>query len=95
MQKEALKDDLDEADIKVEQCRDVLAGEMFSLLRKENEISQYILQLLKLQRGYHESALENLEKMIPILEKKIGNFYIIWCYCTMVLFLYFNGNHQI
>lgn len=72
-----MKDDLDEADTKVEQCRDVLAAEMFSLLKKENELSQYILQLLKLQRGYHESALKNLEKIIPELERRIGmtNYY--------------------
>lgn len=31
-----------------------------------------MLQILKLQRGYHESALKNLEKVIPELEKKIG-----------------------
>lgn len=77
MQKESLRDDMDEADTKVEQGRDVLAAEMFSLLRKENELSQYVLQLLKLQRGYHESALKNLEKVIPHLEKQIGNFYMI------------------
>lgn len=69
-----LKDDLDEADTKVEQCRDVLAAEMFTLLKKENELSQYMLQLLKLQRGYHESALKNLEKIIPELEKRIGGY---------------------
>lgn len=66
---------MDEADTKVEQSRDVLAAEMFSLLKKENELSQYMLQLLKLQRGYHESALKNLEKIIPELERTIGGYY--------------------
>ncbi|XP_025831991.1 rho GTPase-activating protein 17-like [Agrilus planipennis] len=72
-QREALKDDMEEADSKVEQHRDVLAAEMFNLLRKESELSQYILQLLKLQRAYHESALKNLEKVIPKLEQNIGD----------------------
>ncbi|KAF2897952.1 hypothetical protein ILUMI_08227 [Ignelater luminosus] len=71
--KEALKDDMEEADIKVEQHRDALAAEMFNLLRKESELAQYMLQLLKLQRAYHESALKNLEKVIPALEQKIGD----------------------
>ncbi|KAJ8983854.1 hypothetical protein NQ317_016459 [Molorchus minor] len=71
--KETLKDDMEEADTKVEQCRDLLAIETFNLLAKENEFSEYVLQLLKLQRGYHESALKNLETIIPQLEKKIGN----------------------
>ncbi|KAK5642294.1 hypothetical protein RI129_008461 [Pyrocoelia pectoralis] len=71
--KEALKDDMEEADIKVEQHRDVLAVEMFSLLRKESEVAQHVLQLLKLQRAYHESALKSLEKIIPSLEQKIGD----------------------
>lgn len=71
--KEALKDDMEEADFKVEQHRDLLAVEMFNLLRRESELAQYMLQLLKLQRAYHESALKNLEKMIPHLEQKIGD----------------------
>lgn len=64
---------MEEADTKVEQSRDALAIEMFNLLARENEFSSYILQLLKLQRGYHESALKNLENIIPQLEKTIGN----------------------
>lgn len=63
---------MEEADSKVEQHRDALASEMFSLLRKESELAQYMLQLLKLQRAYHESALKNLEKVIPKLEQRIG-----------------------
>lgn len=79
--KETVKEDLEEADNKVEQSRDLLAIEMFNILSKENEFSEYILQLLKLQRGYHESALKNLETVIPQLEKKIGT-----SYCIITLF---------
>ncbi|KAJ8912956.1 hypothetical protein NQ315_000011 [Exocentrus adspersus] len=71
--KETVKEDLEEADNKVEQSRDVLAIEMFNILSKENEFAEYLLQLLKLQRGYYESALKNLETVIPQLEKEIGN----------------------
>lgn len=65
---------MEEADSKVEQHRDALASEMFNLLRKESELAQYMLQLLKLQRAYHESALKNLEKVIPKLEQRIGMY---------------------
>lgn len=71
--KETLREDMEEADTKVEQSRDALATEMFSVLGKENEISEYILQLLKVQRSYHESALKNLQALIPQLEKRIGD----------------------
>lgn len=69
---------MEEADSKVEQHRDALASEMFSLLRKESELAQYMLQLLKLQRAYHESALKNLEKVIPKLEQRIGMYVYVF-----------------
>lgn len=72
-QKENLKEDMEEADIKVDQSRDILAVEMFSLLRRENEISSYLLQILKMQRSYHESALKTLADIIPKLEKHIDD----------------------
>lgn len=71
---------MEDAELKVEQTRDALASEMFGFLRKENELSQYMLQILKLQRGYHESALKSLEKIIPELERRIGmRFYFVEC----------------
>lgn len=63
---------MEEAELKVEQCRDSLAAEMFSLLRRESDFAQYMLQLVKLQRAYHESAIHTLEQLIPELEKEIG-----------------------
>ncbi|XP_044268980.1 SH3 domain-binding protein 1-like isoform X2 [Tribolium madens] len=71
--KEALRDDMEEADYKVEQSRDALAYEMFSLLAKENDLAGYMLQILKCQRAYHDSALKHLESVIPELEKQIGD----------------------
>lgn len=73
--KEAIKEDMEEADTKVEQSRDALATEMFNILSRENEFAEYILQFLKLQRIYHENALKNLQTLIPQLEKKIGMYF--------------------
>ncbi|KRT81169.1 hypothetical protein AMK59_5773 [Oryctes borbonicus] len=72
-QKESIKSEMEDADTKVEQSRDALAAEMFNLLRRENELSQYLLQILKLQRAHHESSLKSLECIIPDLERKIGD----------------------
>lgn len=64
---------MEEADYKVEQSRDALAYDMFTLLAKENELAGYLLQILKCQRAYHDSALKHLQEVIPQLEKQIGN----------------------
>lgn len=63
---------MEEADYKVEQSRDALAFEMFTLLSKENDLAGYMLQILKCQRAYHDCALKHLESVIPELEKQIG-----------------------
>lgn len=63
---------MEEADYKVEQSRDALAYEMFSLLARENDLAGYMLQILKCQRAYHECALKHLTDVIPQLEKQIG-----------------------
>lgn len=77
MKNESLKDEWEEAELKFEQCQDTLASEMYAFLRKESEFAQHLLQLVKIQRAYHESALRTLEALIPELEKEIGNIIII------------------
>ncbi|XP_058797155.1 rho GTPase-activating protein 44-like isoform X2 [Phymastichus coffea] len=70
---DSLRDELEEAETKVEQCRDLLAAEMFQLMSKETELAQTIIQYVKLQRAYHESALHCLEDLIPELECYIND----------------------
>ena len=65
---DSLKDELEEIEAKVEQCRDHLAAEMFQLMSRETELAQTVIQYVKLQRAYHESALHCLEDIIPDLE---------------------------
>lgn len=71
---DSLKDELEEAEAKVEQCRDHLAAEMFQLMSRETELAQIIIQYVKLQRAYHESMLHCLEDLIPGLECYISKF---------------------
>jgi hypothetical protein len=49
-----------------------LATEMFQLISREAELAQTIVQYVKLQKAYHESALRILEEKIPELEKNIS-----------------------
>ena len=52
--------------------QDTLATEMFQLISREAELAQTVVQYVKLQRAYHESALKILEERIPELEKNIS-----------------------
>ncbi|KOC62903.1 Rho GTPase-activating protein 17 [Habropoda laboriosa] len=68
-----LREELEDAEAKVEQCRDQLAAEMFQLMSQETELAHTIIQYVKLQRAYHESALHCLEELIPGLESYIND----------------------
>ncbi|XP_017878987.1 rho GTPase-activating protein 44-like isoform X2 [Ceratina calcarata] len=68
-----LREELEEAESRVEQCRDHLAAEMFQLMSRETELAHIIVQYVKLQRAYHESALRCLEELIPGLESYIND----------------------
>ncbi|XP_046413080.1 rho GTPase-activating protein 44-like isoform X1 [Neodiprion fabricii] len=70
---DSLREELEEAEGKVEQCRDQLAAEMFQLMSRETDLAQTIIQYVKLQRAYHESALHCLEDMIPQVESYIND----------------------
>ncbi|XP_044731426.1 SH3 domain-binding protein 1-like [Chrysoperla carnea] len=69
----SLQDDLEEAGQKVEQASDQLAHDMFTLLSKEPEISNYILLHIKLRRQYYENALDVMNRLIPDIENLINN----------------------
>lgn len=73
-----MKEELEDAESKVEQCRDQLAAEMFQLMSRETELAQTIIQYIKLQRAYHESALHCLEDLIPGLESYISKFHVLF-----------------
>ncbi|CAK9815978.1 Rho GTPase-activating protein 44 [Anthophora plagiata] len=70
---DSLREELEDAETKVEQCRDQLAAEMFQLMSRETELAHTIIQYVKLQRAYHESALHCLEELIPGLESYIND----------------------
>ncbi|KAL1131175.1 hypothetical protein AAG570_012411 [Ranatra chinensis] len=66
-----IKDELEEAEGKVEQARETLACDMLQLIAREAELSSVVLEYAKLQRNYHEAAFKILEEIIPEMELAI------------------------
>ncbi|XP_013199854.1 rho GTPase-activating protein 44-like isoform X2 [Amyelois transitella] len=69
----AAREELEEAGIRVEAARDALAADMFALVAKEAQLAHTLLQYVKLQRAYHESALHSLQDTVPELERFIND----------------------
>ncbi|KAL0841106.1 hypothetical protein ABMA28_014863 [Loxostege sticticalis] len=67
------KEELEEAGTRVEAARDALAADMFALVAKEAQLAHTLLQYVKLQRAYHESALHSLQDTVPELERFIND----------------------
>ncbi|KPJ08221.1 Rho GTPase-activating protein 17 [Papilio machaon] len=69
----AAREELEEAGTRVEAARDALAADMFALVAKEAQLAHTLLQYVKLQRAYHESALHSLQDTVPELERFIND----------------------
>ncbi|XP_068100389.1 rho GTPase-activating protein 17 isoform X2 [Hyperolius riggenbachi] len=65
---DSLKEEMDEAANKVEQCKDQLAADMYNFVSKEGEYGQYFVALLEVQADYHRKALAVLEKALPEIQ---------------------------
>lgn len=68
------REELEDAGNKVESARDALAADMFALVAKEAQLAHTLLQYVKLQRAYHESALHSLQDTVPELERVISKY---------------------
>uniref|UniRef100_A0A5F8GCA4 Rho GTPase-activating protein 17 n=1 Tax=Monodelphis domestica TaxID=13616 RepID=A0A5F8GCA4_MONDO len=65
---DSLKEEMDEAANKVEQCKDQLAADMYNFVAKEGEYARYFVTLLEAQADYHRKALAVLEKALPEIQ---------------------------
>ncbi|CAH2307487.1 rho GTPase-activating 17 isoform X1 [Pelobates cultripes] len=65
---DSLKEEVDEAANKVEQCKDQLAADLYNFVSKEGEYGQYFVALLEAQADYHRKALSVLEKALPEIQ---------------------------
>lgn len=71
---ESLREEAEDAANKVDQCRDILAAEMFNLISKEPQLSRLLTRLCQIQIDYHRAALSVLESSLPDLETQINVF---------------------
>lgn len=55
--------------------QDSLASEIFQLISREAEFSSVLIELIKHQRSYHQTALAVLDEIVPELETVIGMLY--------------------
>ncbi|XP_061205124.1 rho GTPase-activating protein 17 isoform X5 [Neopsephotus bourkii] len=65
---ESLKEEMDEAGNKVEQCKDQLAADMYNFVSKEGEYARCFVMLLEAQADYHRKALSVIEKVLPEIQ---------------------------
>ncbi|XP_030432846.1 rho GTPase-activating protein 17 isoform X4 [Gopherus evgoodei] len=65
---DSLKEEMDEAGNKVEQCKDQLAADMYNCVSKEGEYARYFVMLLEAQADYHRKSLAVLEKALPEIQ---------------------------
>ncbi|XP_066833968.1 rho GTPase-activating protein 17 isoform X4 [Anser cygnoides] len=65
---DSLKEEMDEAGNKVEQCKDQLAADMYSFVSKEGEYARFFVMLLEAQADYHRKALTVIEKVLPEIQ---------------------------
>ncbi|XP_039346478.1 rho GTPase-activating protein 17 isoform X5 [Mauremys reevesii] len=65
---DSLKEEMDEAGNKVEQCKDQLAADMYNFVSKEGEYARYFVMLLEAQADYHRKSLAVLEKALPEIQ---------------------------
>lgn len=78
----------------MEAARDALAADMFALVAKETQLAHTLLQYVKLQRAYHESALHSLQDTVPELERFISKYRqgILYEFSQMFIIGVLSGN---
>ncbi|XP_071814478.1 rho GTPase-activating protein 17-like isoform X3 [Apostichopus japonicus] len=62
---EAAKEEMDDASIKMEQCKDQLANEMMYIVSKEADYARSLIDMVSAQAQYHRNALARLEVLVP------------------------------
>ncbi|XP_055050704.2 rho GTPase-activating protein 17b isoform X3 [Misgurnus anguillicaudatus] len=67
---DTLKDEMDEAQNKMEMCKDQLASDMYIFSSKEGEYARYYVLLLEAQAEYHRKALASIESALPNIQSQ-------------------------
>ncbi|XP_042576756.1 rho GTPase-activating protein 17-like isoform X5 [Cyprinus carpio] len=65
-----LKEEMDEAQNKMEICKDQVAADMYIFSSKEGEYARYYVLLLEAQAEYHRKALASIESVLPTIQSQ-------------------------
>ncbi|ELT92239.1 hypothetical protein CAPTEDRAFT_221706 [Capitella teleta] len=68
---DSVREEMEEAQNKVDLARDQLSTEMFSLLARESDFSKILYDMITVQSQYHMRALETLNRTLPQLQEQI------------------------
>ncbi|XP_016431259.1 rho GTPase-activating protein 17-like isoform X2 [Sinocyclocheilus rhinocerous] len=67
---DTLKEEMDEAQNKMEICKDQVAADMYNFSSKEGEYACYYVLLLEAQAEYHRRALASIESVLPTIQSQ-------------------------
>ncbi|XP_037787849.1 SH3 domain-binding protein 1-like isoform X2 [Penaeus monodon] len=65
------REELEEAETKLDQARDSYACDIFGLLAREREVSQYMCGYLELQREFLQNTLNKLDRVLPEMKSQL------------------------
>nr|XP_045593105.1 rho GTPase-activating protein 44-like [Procambarus clarkii] len=65
------REELEEAETKLDQARDTYACDIFSLMAREREITQYMCGYLELQREFMQKTLSKLDRVLPDMRQQL------------------------
>ncbi|XP_072167862.1 rho GTPase-activating protein 17-like [Diadema setosum] len=68
---DAIKEELDDAQLKVEQCKDALVTDMLNLVAKESLLARSLMDMVAAQAQYHRNALARLENTVPKMREML------------------------
>ncbi|XP_016394308.1 rho GTPase-activating protein 17b isoform X1 [Sinocyclocheilus rhinocerous] len=67
---DTIKEEMDEAQNKMEICKDQLAADMYNFSSKEGEYACYYVLLVEAQAEYHRRALASIESVLPSIQSQ-------------------------
>ncbi|XP_022102382.1 rho GTPase-activating protein 17-like isoform X2 [Acanthaster planci] len=68
---EAIKEEMEQCQFKVDACKDTLATEMMSLVAKDSMMARCLVDMVESQAQYYRTVLLRLEKLIPELNASL------------------------
>ncbi|XP_035694299.1 rho GTPase-activating protein 44-like isoform X2 [Branchiostoma floridae] len=68
---ESLKDEMDDAQSRMNLCRDALATDMYQFVSKEQEYAHNLISLVEAQIRFHRAAISSLEKVLPAMKGQL------------------------